>query len=137
MKLAVLADIHANWPALQTVAGHIEAWRPDCVIVAGDVVNRGPRPLECLRFVQDSGWSSVRGNHEEYVMTHAEPDSPRSGPQFEIWQGSFYTYRRLNEDVSALGFRSQFQPPSGHCQWRRRSASRSARASARPSVTSA
>jgi len=106
MKLAILADIHANLPALQTVAAHIDAWKPDRVVVAGDVVNRGPRPLECLRFVQDkqraSGWLAVRGNHEEYVISHAQPDAPRSGPQFEIHRGSFWTYQGLAGDVSAL-----------------------------------
>ncbi|HLB49171.1 MAG TPA: metallophosphoesterase [Anaerolineales bacterium] len=62
MKIAILADIHANIVALQTVADHIGQWRPDAVIVAGDVVNRGPRPLGCLRFVQEKqrakGWST-------------------------------------------------------------------------------
>ena len=48
MKIAVLADIHGNLPALEAVAAHVEAWQPDRVIVAGDLVNRGPRPLECL-----------------------------------------------------------------------------------------
>lgn len=106
MKLAILSDIHANLPALQTVAAHIDAWKPDRVIVAGDIVNRGPRPVECLRFVQermrDDGWLIVRGNHEEYVMVHADPNSPRSGPQFDVWQGSFWTYQQLDGDMSAL-----------------------------------
>ena len=106
MKLAVLADIHANWPALQAVTEHLEAWRPDRVIVAGDTVNRGPRPAECLRFVQErqrtSGWLVVRGNHEEYVMTHAAPDAPRSGPAFELHRGSFWTYQQLGGSVADL-----------------------------------
>lgn len=106
MKIAVLADIHANLPALQTVTEHLEAWRPDRVIVAGDVVNRGPRPAECLRFVQDrqrdADWLVVIGNHEEYVIGQARPDAPRSGPQFEIHRGSYWTYQKLDEDVSAL-----------------------------------
>ncbi len=106
MKLAILADIHANWPALQTVAGHLETWQPDQVIVAGDIVNRGPRPVECLRFVQDkqreAGWQVVIGNHEEYVISHARPGAPRSGPQFEIHRGSYWTYRQLGGDVSTL-----------------------------------
>ena len=106
MKLAVLADIHANWPALQAVTEHLEAWRPDQVIVAGDIVNRGPRPAECLRFVQDrqrtSGWLVVRGNHEEYVMTHAAPNAPRSGPSFELHRGSFWTYQQLGGSVADL-----------------------------------
>ncbi len=106
MKLAVLADIHANLPALQAVSAHIDAWQPDQVIIAGDVVNRGPRPAECLRFVQERqrryGWLVVRGNHEEYVIGHAQPGAPRSGPSFEIHRGSFWTYRQLGGDVSAL-----------------------------------
>jgi hypothetical protein len=36
-----------------------------------------------------------------------------------------------NDDVSAAGSRSQFQPPSGHCQCSSRSASPSQRASAK------
>ena len=51
MKIALLADIHANFSALQTVSADIETWQPDLVIVAGDLVNRGPKPKECLEFV--------------------------------------------------------------------------------------
>lgn len=106
MKLAILADIHANFVALQAVTAHIEAWQPDTVIVAGDVVNRGPRPLECLRFVQErqrtAGWLLVRGNHEDYVLKHTRPNAPRRGLQFEIHRHSFWTYQQLNSNVSAL-----------------------------------
>ena len=80
MKIAVLADIHANYIALQTVAYHVDAWRPDYVIVAGDVVNRGPRPQECLEFILEKqlakDWRLIRGNHEDYVIEQAKPDSP-------------------------------------------------------------
>ena len=48
MKIAVLSDIHGNFVALQAVFEHIEAWRPDHTIVAGDIVNRGPRSKDCL-----------------------------------------------------------------------------------------
>jgi putative phosphoesterase len=106
MKIAVLADIHANLPALQAVVDHVEAWQPDYVIVAGDLVNRGPHPLECLQFVQErqrtQGWLTVRGNHEDYVITHSEPDAPRNGPALEVHRGSFWTYNKLGGDVSPL-----------------------------------
>ena len=35
MKIAVLADVHANFPALQPVTEHIHAWQPDVVVGAG------------------------------------------------------------------------------------------------------
>ncbi len=120
MKLAVLADIHANFTALQTVTAHIEAWQPDRVVVAGDVVNRGPRPLECLRFVQDKqrtqGWLTVRGNHEDYVIGCSKPDAPRSGPQFDIQRTGYWTVQQLNGNVAALEampFQQGFQAPDG------------------------
>jgi putative phosphoesterase len=106
MKLAVIADIHANLPALQAVTDHLEKWQPDLVVVAGDIVNRGPRPVECLRFVQDKRrtkeWQVVIGNHEEYVIHHSLPDSPRKGPRFQIYQTSYWTYRQFHGDVAAL-----------------------------------
>jgi len=106
MKIAVLADIHANLTALQAVSNDLEAWQPDHVVVAGDIVNRGPRPLECLNFVQDkvstSGWLTLRGNHEDYIINHARPDAPRSGPAFESQLSSYWTYQQLHGDVSAL-----------------------------------
>ena len=42
MKLAILADIHGNLPAFRVVTDHIERWKPDAVLLAGDVVNRPP-----------------------------------------------------------------------------------------------
>jgi putative phosphoesterase len=106
MKLAVLADVHSNWPALQAVADHIEAWGADRVVVAGDVINRGPRPVECLDCVltmqRERGWLLVLGNHEEYVIHHGQPREPIAGPLAQIWGSSRWTYEQLNCDVSAL-----------------------------------
>lgn len=106
MKLAVLADIHANLPALRAVLDHIDAWQPDAVVVAGDIVNRGPRPAECLRLVQErqhtAGWRLLLGNHEEYVLHQAQPDTAHSGPRFEIFRSSYWTLQQLNGDVASL-----------------------------------
>ncbi|HTP09525.1 MAG TPA: metallophosphoesterase family protein [Anaerolineae bacterium] len=106
MKLAVLADVHANWPALQAVAEDIERWQPDQVVVAGDLINRGPRPVECLEFAlkmqRERAWRLVLGNHEEYVIHHAHPREPIAGPWAQIWGSSCWTYEKLGCDVSAL-----------------------------------
>lgn len=84
MKLAILSDIHGNYPALLNAIEHVEAWRPDVVVVAGDTVNRGPRSADCLNLVlakvRAVGWLMVIGNHEEYVIAQSKPDCPTSGP---------------------------------------------------------
>jgi len=106
MKLAVLADIHANLPALEAVTVDLEAWKPDRVILAGDVINRGPRSPECLAFVLDkietNGWQVLKGNHEDYVIAQAQPDSPRSGPLFEVYRHTHWTFEQLHGEIAAL-----------------------------------
>ncbi|MGH2537048.1 MAG: metallophosphoesterase family protein [Candidatus Promineifilaceae bacterium] len=120
MKIAVLADIHSNFAALEAAAADVEAWRPDQVIVAGDVVNRGPRPAECLAFVLErqaaAGWLLVRGNHEDYVLYHARPEAPRQGPRFELRRDSYWTYCRLDgrvEALAAMPFQVSLAGPGG------------------------
>jgi predicted phosphodiesterase len=120
MKIAVLSDVHANWVALQAVAAHLAHWGADQVIVAGDLINRGPRPLECWQFVQEMrhtrGWQIILGNHEEYVLHQAQPDVPRSGPWFDVHQASYWTYRQLQDhlaDLRATPWDLQLTDPAG------------------------
>ncbi len=120
MKVAILADIHGNLSALETVLEHIDSWQPDRVVVAGDIVNRGPRPRECLEIVQerqkDAGWLLVRGNHEDYVLTQANPNITRSGPEIEIAENSLWTFHKLNglvSDLENMPFQVAFSEPEG------------------------
>ncbi len=120
MKIAVIADPHANFIALQTVSAHIKAWGADQVVVLGDIVNRGPRPAECLNFVLDkahsAGWLLVRGNHEDYVIKQARPDAPRDGPHAEVHRASRWTLHQLDGDIApllAMPFQQEFPAPDG------------------------
>jgi predicted phosphodiesterase len=72
MRIAVLADIHGNLPALEAVATDLDRIDPDLVFVAGDFQNRGPNPREVTAFVCRSGWTILRGNHEDYVIRQSQ-----------------------------------------------------------------
>ncbi len=106
MKIAVLADIHANYRALETTVDHVERWNPDFVLVAGDIVNRGPRSLCCLQMIEEkrkkAGWKVIRGNHEDYVIERDHPDDPKCGPQFEMFQPVHFTYQQLNQNIDRI-----------------------------------
>ena len=105
MKVAVLADIHANLAALEAVTEHIERWQPNATLVAGDIVNRGPRARECWAFVQQrmaqAGWLVLRGNHERYIFEVLNKIETRIGLYDAINDGVRWTLHNLG-DVRAL-----------------------------------
>ena len=125
MKLAILSDIHGNWPALAAVAADIDAWRPDRVLVNGDVVNSGPSNLVCWQYVAQraaaDGWRVLRGNHEEYVAEWCDYAGPRQGPAYDLIRLSQWTYRQMGGDgaraevaaLAALPERWDWPVPNG------------------------
>jgi putative phosphoesterase len=62
MKILVLADIHANWPALSAIREPFDA----CLFV-GDLVDYASNPVPCVEWVQDNATAAVRGNHDHAV----------------------------------------------------------------------
>jgi putative phosphoesterase len=99
IKIALLADIHANYPALLSVSEELKRWHPDAVFVLGDTINRGPRPQACLQHLlqkhREKNWQLILGNHEEYVLQFAGEEFPQTSPGFEILQFVYWTYHKL------------------------------------------
>jgi putative phosphoesterase len=60
MRILLIADIHANWPALQAVAAEPH----DVCICLGDLVDYGLDPVPCISWVRDHAQHVVRGNHD-------------------------------------------------------------------------
>jgi len=65
MRLGVVADIHANKPALEAVLVDMPA--VDAVTCAGDVVGYGPMPVVCVERIRSVVTTTVRGNHDRLV----------------------------------------------------------------------
>jgi predicted phosphodiesterase len=66
MKYAIIADIHGNLEALQTILKDAEAQRPTHYVCLGDVVGYNANPKECLKIIRDMNIPCVKGNHDEY-----------------------------------------------------------------------
>lgn len=119
MKLAILSDIHANLPALHAALADVDRWQPDVLVFAGDLINRGPRPLECLDIVwqrRRAGAWVTRGNHEDYILENTLPDLQRTPIEVELYLSSTWTHDRLNgnlRDLALLPFAAQVAAPSG------------------------
>lgn len=77
-RLAVLADIHGNLPALEAVVDHMAQFNVDQVIVAGDIVNWGPFSAAVAAYVMDSKWTYIRGNNEYYLLDYGSARQPEA-----------------------------------------------------------
>lgn len=72
MKYAIIADIHANWEALQTVLEDCQAQNVTHYACLGDVVGYNANPKECLDLVRSMGMPVVKGNHDEYCSSETD-----------------------------------------------------------------
>jgi diadenosine tetraphosphatase ApaH/serine/threonine PP2A family protein phosphatase len=65
VRIAVLSDIHSNWPAFAAVLDDLgERQGVEQVVCLGDVVGYGADPGRCLDHVRGSGWLTLVGNHD-------------------------------------------------------------------------
>lgn len=59
MRILVLSDVHANWPALAAVREDF-----DVCLFLGDLVDYGVEPEPCIQWVRRNARYAVRGNHD-------------------------------------------------------------------------
>ncbi|MHB1308103.1 MAG: metallophosphoesterase family protein, partial [Limisphaerales bacterium] len=114
MRFAIIADIHANLEALQTVLNDAKEQQATHYVCLGDVVGYNANPKECLEIIRASGMPCVKGNHDEYVSMddHLEGFNPHAAeavewtrnqltPEDRIWLRDL-KYNRLVANFSVV-----------------------------------
>ncbi len=69
MRIAVIADIHGNFLALEAVLADLSREKPDLVVDLGDCVSGPLWPRETMDCLADLEALTVRGNHDRQVST--------------------------------------------------------------------
>jgi putative phosphoesterase len=92
MRIAALADVHGNAPALEAVLEEVERAATDLIVFCGDLT-WGSLPGETLALVRELGVPArfVRGNADRAVGTDLEGRG--------LWMASMHT----PEDIAFLG----------------------------------
>jgi predicted phosphodiesterase len=85
MRIAVIADIHGNLPALEAVLADFAPSTPDLIIDLGDCASGPLWPRETMDRLADLGALTVRGNHDRQVATLA-PEAMGSCDSFAYAQ---------------------------------------------------
>lgn len=82
MRIAVIADIHGNLPALRAVLADIKQRGVDRLIINGDLVNRGPDSVAVMQeLLARENTTFLLGNHEDLLRLWQER-SPNLPPEW-------------------------------------------------------
>src|SRR5882724_189823 len=87
MRIGLIADIHGNLLALETVLDELAREGVNELICLGDVASLGPQPAEVLARLRALGCPVVMGNTDAWLLT------PPAGDAAEEEDRSMY---RLN-----------------------------------------
>jgi putative phosphoesterase len=92
MRILLVADIHANWPALQALQ------EPhDVCLCLGDLVDYGLEPAPCIDWARQRAHHLVRGNHDHGVAQNVTVNG-RTGFKYLTGTTRVLTQQRLGPD---------------------------------------
>lgn len=69
-RLAVISDVHGNYPALKAVLEDIDKSNVDEIICLGDVVGYYCQVNECIDLIRERGILCLLGNHDYYMISN-------------------------------------------------------------------
>ena len=103
-RIAVLADVHGNMPALEAVIRDLDEQAVDEVLVGGDMVGRGPEGSRVVKRVRELGWPAISGNHEDYLLAFRRREVPDEWQRAREWAAGRWMAAELDdEDVAWIG----------------------------------
>lgn len=98
MRLAVLADIHGNLPALEAVIKDLRPMKVHKILVAGDLVG-GPRPEATMRLLRSLNCLMIRGNGDSYLLRYHEGRAPIYWYTREAYSSIRWQYRHISRET--------------------------------------
>jgi len=122
MRLAVIADVHANAYALSTVLEDIVSrGLGDHVYHLGDLVGYAPYPDETVDLIRSFKVQGIAGNYDSTVATtydhcgcqYEDPEQARLSHESYQWTLR-HTRDSTKRQLSALPFRMDLRPGGGH-----------------------
>jgi len=68
-RLITVGDVHGCFDELKELLEKCDYQDPDTkVLLVGDLVNKGPKSAEVVRFAKDNNFLCIRGNHDDFIL---------------------------------------------------------------------
>ncbi len=100
MKILIVSDIHANLPALNSVLNAEGSY--DKLIFLGDLVDYGPNPKECLKFVKENADFYVRGNHDNALGYNVDCNCMGTFREYSVTTRAWHKTLLDEDDIQLL-----------------------------------
>jgi predicted phosphodiesterase len=97
MRLAFLADIHGNLPALEAVLEDLRSQAPDQIYLMGDLVNRCPWNNEVMDLLADLSLPAIVGNHDLVVGRIGTPHNTPPFTDAQRFRSLWWTAATMQE----------------------------------------
>lgn len=68
MRVAIVSDSHGDLVALEAILADVRRMAPDRVVIAGDIAQGGPQPVEVMDRLLGLGCPMVRGNSDDFLV---------------------------------------------------------------------
>jgi len=94
MRYALIADIHSNLEALQSVLASIGKEKIDQILCVGDIVGYGANPVECIHLIKEKCDKCICGNHDSAVIGFTDVDFFNPFAK----QAVFWTSEQISEE---------------------------------------
>lgn len=92
--LALIADVHSNLPALESVLQRLQEMGVTQGVVLGDIVGYGPDPEPVIERIRATGFDVIKGNHDHATaLNEASRGFSKNAQTVVEW-----TARVLNEE---------------------------------------
>ena len=86
MKYGIIADIHANYPALKVALEYMSMAKVDKIFCLGDIVGYGSQPFECIQLLRSlPNLVCIQGNHDRQVTGEKDPRMRKAATQVLQW----------------------------------------------------
>jgi putative phosphoesterase len=83
LRLALIADLHANLPALDAVLADIRQQEAGRIICLGDIATIGPQPGLIIDKIRSLNCSCIMGNHDAVLLNPEQTVKYQIAPELE------------------------------------------------------
>lgn len=68
MRTIVIGDVHGCFEEMYRLVEKLQPSFQDNLVFLGDLIDKGPRPFECVQFARHLGAMTIMGNHEDRAL---------------------------------------------------------------------